>query len=152
MTTIISTFYDALVTKIEATWTTAAHIADALSVENAPSTILQDGYAIAIGPGIGGGEQSCQERFTREIMIIRTLLISSTENEATKMGTSIKNLLESHYDLRAALRLDNTLSGSVSDIGYVSDGGIELLSTPDAAGRYHLMASVYTVTYIENLY
>lgn len=150
--TIISTFYDALVTKIGTVWTTANHIADALNIEGAPSNFLNDGFAIAIGESTGGKSQSCQETFTRDIMIIRTVIVSATENDTTKMGTSIKTLLEGHYDLRKALRLDNTLGAVVADIGYVSDGGIELISTADQAGRYHLMASVYSVIYNENLY
>lgn len=153
MSSIISTFYDALVTKCAAVWPNAKMIANALEIESAPSILLQDGYAIAMGPSTATNrDQSCQERITRDVLIIRTMLVSSTENDSAKMIAAQKAILEAQFDLREALRLDNTLGGVISDLGFSGDGGIELIATVNNAGRFFVLSSLYSATYIENLY
>ena len=149
--TIISTFYDALKAKIQADiWTSALHIANSYQIEQASSNQLADGFAIAIGPASGSdNDLSCQERFTRDILITRTKLLVATQNDTVE--ASVKSILEDHYTLRKELRLANTLGG-ISDIGFVSDGGIELLQTADGIGNYHVMSALYSITYVENLY
>jgi len=150
MPSIISSFYDALAVECVATWPSAAHISDALSLETAPDIMLNNGFAIAIGPGIGGTDQSCQEMFVRDVLIFRVMRVAATENDQAKMASSVKSLMEAIFDLRKNIRLNNTLGGVVSDIGFISDGGIELL--PTASGKFHVLSSVYSVKYLENLY
>lgn len=153
MTSIASTFFDALVTKCAAVWPNSKLIANALEIESAPSILLQDGYAIAMGPSTATNrDQSCQERITRDVLIVKTLLVSATENDSTKMIAAQKTLLEYQFDLREALRLDNTLGGVISDIGFSGDGGIEFIATVNGAGRFFVLSSLYSATYIENLY
>lgn len=148
--TIVTTFYNALTTKLAEIWPDARHIANAFQLDRAASALLSDGYAIAIGASQTEPlDLSCQERFTRDILIMRTRVLVATEN--TTIATSVKTLLEDHYALRRGLRLDNTLGGVVSDIGFVSDGGIELLPTQTGAGNYHVLSSLFSVTYIENM-
>lgn len=149
--TIISTFYDAMIAKCVSIWPNAKHIADPLSIETAPTIYLQDGFAVAILPGVGSQvDQSCQLRITRDVLLIRTQLVSATQLDATKMGSSIKTLLESQYSMIAALRTDNMIGG-ISDISFISDGGIESIVTADQAGRFHVLSSLFTITYIEDL-
>ncbi len=145
---LVTTFYNALVSKLSEIWPNAYHIANVYQLEQAGSNLLADGYAIGIGPASAvPGDLSYQERFTRDILIARVGLLVATEND--QISVSVKSLLEDHYTLRKELRLNNTLGG-VSDIGFVSDGGIELLTTADGAGNFHVMSSVFSVTYLEN--
>lgn len=149
---IISTLYDALVTKVAATWTSAKQIPNALDIESAPSPLLQDGFAIAIGPAVAvPGDQSCQERFDRQVLIMRTL-VAPTEHDLTKVTALTKTILEDSFLIRKALRLDNTLGGVISDLAFNSDGGIEQVNTINTAGRFWLVSTAFTVTYLENLY
>lgn len=149
--TIVSTFYNALTTKLATVWPTAHHIANAFQMEKAASGLLSNGFAIAVGPSSGSSsDQSCQERITRDFLVIRSKVLVATENQT--ISTSVKSLLEDQFELRKALRIDNTLGGVVSDISFSSDGGIELLPAQSGTGHYHIITSLFTVTYIENLY
>ncbi len=151
--TIISTFYDSLVAKCVATWPTAKQIANALDVGGAASTLLQDGFAIAFGPAQPPQVdlESCQMLENRTVLIMRTLLAASTENDTTKTIAATKAILEERFKIVKALRLDNSLSGVVSDIKFDSDGGIELLATVNEAGRFFIISTIFTVAFVENL-
>jgi hypothetical protein len=145
----ISTFYDALLAKLADIWPLANHIPDPTDFENtATLNELQNGYGIAILGAVGDTrELSCLSRYTRDVMIIRTFLVTANQHDNSNMVDTIQELLEDQILLRNALIIDNTIGG-ISDIAFVSDSGIERLTT--AQGKFHVMSSLYTFTYIEN--
>lgn len=148
----ISDIYDYLSNKISNTWSGAKQIANALDIANAPTGLLENGYAIVIGPSLGStSDQTCQERFIRQIFIIRTRLAPGHETDVATQSLAIKDMLEDHFLLRRDLRTDNTLGSTAIDIGYDSDGGIEDLVTTNQAGKFYAITSAFTLTYIENL-
>ncbi len=151
LTTIISNFYDALKTFVAAQLTNAKLIVNPYALQSTSSLYLTNGFAIQVGPGTREpGDISCQMRMQREFVIILTRQITATEHDATLTGTVEKAVLEDQFTLIKQIELNNAIGG-VSDIAFVSDSGLELLATQDAAGRFYVLSSLFRGTYLEQL-
>lgn len=155
MASKITEIYNYLVALMPTVWTSANLIPNFNDIGSAPSTLLQNGYSIGVG-GTGEptpGDLSYQERFTRTIFIARTIVQSPHETDETSVINDNIAMLEDHYLLRKALRVDNTLGTKASDIGYAGDGGIEALviESVEGAGRYYVMTTSFSLTYMESM-
>ena len=154
MTTSISAIYDALHALVVATLTSAKRIPTPYEPERSPGIILANGYAITFGPGEDMRKTlSNQVLIRRDFGLVLTRLVAATDTDATTRGSIEKQLFEDQLSLIDAIHTNGALhgGGTASDAGYVGDGGIELLATADAAGRYYVLTSVFQITYLEQL-
>ncbi len=152
MSTIISAFYDALksfvATQLGAT---ATLIVNPYELETTSSLFLANGYGISVGPGEKvPGSLSCQMKISRDFAITLVKQIYATEHDAAAHGVVEKAILEDQFTLIKQLELNGHIGG-ISDISFVSDSGLDLLATQDAAGRFYVLSSLFRGTYIEQL-
>ena len=152
MPTSISNVYDALVSSIGSTLTSATEIAEAFEIENAPGLLLDNGFALSIGPANNlKTELTSKLRTRRQIGVTLTRRIAATENDATLRGTIKKQLLEDMLSLVRAFENSTAVNATVSDITYDGDGGIESLNLGADIGAFYVLAGVFTVDYFESI-
>lgn len=149
--TAISSAYDAIKSQLATSFPTATLIPNPLLIESASSLLLANGYGIILGPGTNPQtELSCQIRLNREFAIVLTKQITTTEHNDASIATIEKQIFEDQLTLITAFDR-NSLSGTVSDIHFVSDNGLELLATDGEFGRFYVLTSVFEVTYLQSL-
>jgi hypothetical protein len=152
MPTSISNVYDAIITQIGTTLPSAAQIAEAFEIEKAPGLLLDNGYAISIGPATNlKTELTSRLRQRRQLGITLTRQAAATENAASLRGTIKKQMLEDMLSLTRAFESSTAVNATVSDITYDGDGGIESLNLGEGIGSYYVLSGVFTVDYFESL-
>lgn len=150
--TAISSAYDAIVALCASTLgATATRIPNPYELERTSSLLLIKGFGVFVGPGTNPRtEQSCRIRLNRDFGIVLTRQITATEHDIGTIAPIEKAMFEDQLALIKAFD-QNTLNGSVSDVTFTGDGGLELLSTLDASGRFYVLSSVFACTYLQAL-
>jgi hypothetical protein len=153
---IVSTAYDRILALVAAQFPDGQELTNVYDLMEVAGNILMLGYGIAIGPGTNPKRDlSCQLQMQREILVVQTRQLTVTDHDKAGRAAVAKTMFEEQLLVIRALTLDTVLSdaggGIVSDVTYESDLGLELLATPDAAGRYLVLSSLFSCRYIENL-
>jgi len=150
--TAISSAHDAIIALIAATLPSATILPDPYQLEATTSQLfLKNGYGVTFGPGENTRSvQSCQIRLNRSFGVVLTRKVTTTENDTTAMGIIRKQIFEDQLLLIKAFDA-NTLSASVSDVVFVGDGGLEVLSPDDTGGRFYVLNSLFECTYLQSI-
>lgn len=152
MTTKVTSLFDALVTVVAATVSGAHRLPNPYDLEHQPARLLENGYAIVMGPTRKlQNNVASQFLIVRDVGIVLTRLIATTQANATHRASIEKTLFEDQLAVIKAINANVTLGGIVADVSWQSDAGLEFLETQDAAGRYFVLSSAFAVTYLETV-
>lgn len=146
----ISSIYDAWETVIEANLTAYTKIRDPYEPDANPEVLLRKGYGIAIGDGLNSERLlSCKLSVERTFNIILVNTITATPNNKAAMATLEKNLMEDQFTLINAVEKDAGLNGTVRNVAYQADSGIDFLEGDSS--RHLLLETQFVVEYFEDL-
>jgi len=146
----ISSIYDAIPTAVEAVLTGYKRMPNAYEPEKCPTTILEKGYGVTMGPAENPSkDQSLQLQVRRQFAVIMSRILPG-DLDAAAQQTIEKALLEDQL-----LVIRTFERGALSSLApicrYFSDGGITYLDVGEGGGRYLLLANVFALQYAENL-
>ncbi len=127
-------------------------IPDPYNIESTSSLYLANGYGIQFGAGENAKDQlSCYIRLNRAIVVVQTRLVATTEHNATSQSNTALALLEDQLAMIKIFETNGSLGSIIADIQYLNDTGIEFLETADSTGRFYVLTTAFTGTYLENL-
>jgi len=119
-------------------------------IEKTSNVILKKGFAIAFGPGTNTERLlSCQLSIDREIAIVLTRQVSSTEHDTNRRESIEKDILEDQFLIIRAIERDPSLNNKAARARYVGDNGLEFLSLENS--RYFVLQSNFAFEYFEDL-
>jgi len=126
-------------------------IPDGADIDNFADLFLRKGYAVNIQEAetVESSVKTSNrvESRTYTINLSREVNIVTTNTEGF---FSLKNEMLEHSEvLRVAFENDHTLGGTVVDIDWQGDGGIDELTDPkpeNQGARYYIMSTEYSVT------
>jgi hypothetical protein len=119
-------------------------------IEKTSNVILKKGFAIAFGPGTNTERLlSCQLSIDREMAIVLTRQVSSTEHDTNRRESIEKDILEDQFLIIRAIERDPSLNNKAARARYVGDNGLEFLSLENS--RYFVLQSNFAFEYFEDL-
>jgi hypothetical protein len=119
-------------------------------IEKTSNVILKKGFGIAFGPGTNSERLlSCQLSVDREMAVILTRQVSSTEHDTDRREAIEKELFEEHFLIVRAIERDPSLNNKAARARYTSDNGLEFLSLENS--RYFVLQSNFAFEYFEDL-
>ena len=146
----ITDIREELETIIAAAVTGYRQIPNPYEIEKTSNVILKKGFAIAFGPGTNTERLlSCQLSVDREMAIVLTRQVSSTEHDTNRREEIEKDIFEDHYLIIKAIEKDPSLNNKAARARYVGDNGLEFLSLENS--RYFVLQSNFAFEYFEDL-
>jgi hypothetical protein len=148
----VSQIYDMLAdTMIPAVLPNAKRIPNPYAIEQAPITILANGYAVAFGPATNPElDLSCSYKTVRDFGVILTRQMTATENATTGQATVVKALMEDAYALIKSIEGNVSLNGIATKSAWTADSG-PLAVDLERGGNFLQIALTFTVLYDEAL-
>jgi hypothetical protein len=150
----ISTFYDALITLINNTFTGSdakLELDDPYNPENNNEVILKNGFGVQIGELVNDKRTlEGKTTFSKRVSVIFTRQHFGSDRNAAVRRTTEKNLLEDELTLIKAIWNDGgTLSSSVSHMIFETDGGIESIFNDKT--NFLMLRMDFNIKYIETI-
>lgn len=147
----ISTLYDALVTKIAALYPNHKRIPNPYTPSENNALILNKGWGIAFQSAQNSEEHlGCYKlSIERGFTVVHTRRYIALESDVTTKAAVEKDLFEDQFLLMQSLETDITLSGQEVTVKWVSDGGLEFVSSGN--DKFLLISSALQMKYIETL-
>lgn len=146
----ITNIREQLETTIESVVTGYRQIPNPYEIEKASNVILKKGYAIAFGPGTNTERLlSCQLSVDREMAIVLTRQVSSTEHDTNRREDIEKAIFEDQYLIIKAIEKDPSLNNTAARARYTGDNGLEFLSLENS--RYFVLQTNFAFEYFEDL-
>jgi len=150
---IISTAYDAFVTRIETVLDVATNGHTRLSNPYKPDEnnerLLVKGYGIVMGPGSNTNRQvNCKFSVSRQMEIVLTRQYFAREDDAVSKADTEKALFEDQYLLINDFEQDISINGQTMYTRWESDSGIEYVSS--ATDRFLMLRTTFSLEYLEN--
>lgn len=153
MTTKVSTLYDTVKSYLDSALSSATLIPNVYFLERQSSQFLDNGYGFTMGAASNLNNQlSCRLGMERDLAIVLTRRISATEFDDSRFATIEKQIFEDQ--LTVIKKFDNETglnSSNISDVTFVGDTGLEVLTTSDQVGKFYVLTSIFRCRYIENL-
>jgi hypothetical protein len=150
LTSKITALRDALKTLVETTLTGYRQIPNPYETEKTANVILKKGYGLAFGPASNTERLlSCQLSVEREIVLVLTRQVSSTEHDTDRREDIEQAILEDQFLVIQALEADSSLGGNVSRAAFLSDNGLEYVAIENS--RYFVLQSSFVFEYFEDL-
>lgn len=151
MSTNITTIRSRLEALLGAVLSGYALLPNAYELATAPNIYLAKGYGIMLGAAVNSKRQvGCQVSIRREISIVLTKEVGATSTDDATREASEVTLLEDQWLMINALEQETPLTGTTGITTYVSDNGIELLTSAEE-GRFLMVVTKFTCEYFENL-
>jgi len=153
----VSDVHTALIDAIAAVLTDYRKIPNPYEVENNPGSILNKGFAVAIGEGANTERTVKRQLFevrTFEVFLIR--LATHTENNTTKRVALEQDIMEDAFSIKSDLEPRTSLPGASGfvQIRYLSDSGLQYI-VPEgeevSRDKYYALNMVFDVEYREDL-
>lgn len=144
----ITTLYDAMVTQAGTTLSGHLRLGNAYKPDENPDLRLKKGWGLTIGPAVNSnrlltGHISIQRRMN----VVITRQYMAIDDDAANKAVTEKLLCEDMLSLIEALNENRTLGGVVMDTRYISDDGIEYVST--TTDRFLMIRTEFEVEYFE---
>lgn len=148
MSTKITTIYDNLVLRVQATLPSYFRIPNPYAPDENPELFLRKGFGVGIGPGENTRRLVCGFfSITRTFTIILINQVLTTDSNSTDRGNFERDLMEDHYSLLNALEVDNNLGGAAVRLNFTNDSGIQFVEGD--YGKYTLCEISFDVEYLE---
>lgn len=149
---IISTAYDALVSRVELILDTANQgynkIPNPYNLEDNAEIKLRKGYGVAFLSGQNTNRNvNCKFSVERTMEVVLTRLYTEQDENATNRASLEKLIFEDQYKLINDFEQDITINGQTMYTKWVSDGGIEFLA--GVSGRFYILRTQFSLEYLE---
>ena len=124
----ITEIYDAIVSVLSTELTGYTRLPNPYSVDQNTFLYLQNGYGLAIGPGVDTERYvGCLITWRRDFTIIVVNQITTTMNNTDAKVIIEKGLLDAHDGLRKAIYLNSTLGGKAIKATLTDDQGVSFI-------------------------
>lgn len=148
----ISDIFDDMNSEIAALLPGATQFPDVLSLDTQPTGYLTFGFGVVFGPAVNTNrELGCKLSIQRSMAVVLTRLIGATDTDTGAFSAAQKQILEDQFLLIRNWEQEVTLANGKAKILFSGDGGLEVLSTQDQAGRFFVLTSDFSVEYFEDI-
>ncbi len=151
----ISIVHTALIDRIASVLPDYRKIANPYEITNNPGSILNKGFAVAIGEAVNTQRTVKALLFelrTFEVFLIR--LATHTENNVSKRVSLEQEIMEDAFSIKKDLEIETQLGGECISITYISDSGLQyIVPEGEEASRdkYYALNLVFDCEYREDL-
>lgn len=149
---IISTAYDAMITRIETVLDVATNghtrLPNPYKPEENNELFLKKGYGLAIlGAENTNRFVNCKFSIQRTMQVVLTRQYFAREDDAVAKSTTEKELFEDQYLLINDFEQDISINGQTMYTRYVTDGGIEYVQ--QGTDKFLMLRTDVLLEYIE---
>ncbi len=149
---IISTAYDAILTRIETVLDVNTNgffrLSNPYKPEENNERFLVKGYGIVMGPGSNTNRTvNCKFSVERTLTVVLTQQYYAREDDAAAKAETEKALFESQYLLINDFEQDISVNGTTMYTRWVSDGGIEYVQ--GTTDRFLMLRTDFALEYLE---
>lgn len=138
---VISTAYDQMISRLgtlfPVTSATYQRLSNPYDLESNASTMLDQGWGLAIGPGSNSNRNLCSVVTTvRTMNVVLTRCADAGENDDTTRDGVVKALLEDARSVVNDFERNVRLDTSDTNCRFVSDGGVESFGGSEGSMYY----------------
>lgn len=150
---IISTAYDALLTRVETVLDVATNghtrLPNPYKPEENNERFLVKGYGIVMGAGSNTQRLvNCKFTVNRQMEIVLTRQYFAREDDASAKADTEKALFEDQYLLINDFEKDISINGQTMYTRWESDSGIEYVSAN--TDRFLMLRTIFSLEYLES--
>lgn len=150
MSSVISSAYDAIVTRMGIVLPSHTRISNPYSVDENPEPMLRLGWGLRVADGVNSNRMvNCQLSTDRKFVIVLTRKYYARELDVVSKASTEKDLLEDNFLVIQDFEKNTMLGAIVAKANYESDTGIQFVFNQDKP--FYKIESTLSVEYFDQL-